>query len=542
MAVLSAVMLSSTVFADSVIFKKDNGNVELSLPFKAEANTSVMLNVIEQNGDNALTWEGVVASNTDADPDNDKKIVYYATKTADTKGEYNFRFVLTDSGVYKCYFASDDKTEEVTLWHLDETAFAQINEDLSQKDPSNTNEIKTFVDTNRYKFGLFDNLYDKVKADSAAYTEANRILCDYLAQNEYAYTKETVVSKAYAAALINKLSIDNILDYKSSLSFDELGLTGFVKDNYGEELTQKLISKKGTGYADVEKFDKALAEVVVGINIQYNEGTTDIKTLLKKYASEIGVSESVITDNLAASLAGEDDYYDFGSLKNYIINYKEPGTDEDDTPNSSTGGGGGGGGFTGSYAVTEEKEEQQLQNISIFKDVQSSHWAKEYIEALYKEDVISGRTASEFAPEAKITREEYVKLAVSAMELNTIGVAPPFTDVKKNEWYYKFISIAYNSEIINGISETEFGIGLNITRQDLAVITANLLNACKYDFSKNTNTGEFVDENLIADYAKSGVKLLKDAGILNGDENNRFNPNANATRAEAAKIIYMISR
>ena len=48
----------------------------------------------------------------------------------------------------------------------------------------------------------------------------------------------------------------------------------------------------------------------------------------------------------------------------------------------------------------------------------------------------------------------------------------------------------------------------------------------------------FADSGEIADYAKDAVYILAKAGIVSGNENSEFNPLANATRAEAAKILY----
>ena len=49
----------------------------------------------------------------------------------------------------------------------------------------------------------------------------------------------------------------------------------------------------------------------------------------------------------------------------------------------------------------------------------------------------------------------------------------------------------------------------------------------------------FNDSENISDYAKEAVLAMAGAGIVSGDENTNFNPFMSATRAEAAKIIYL---
>ena len=50
-------------------------------------------------------------------------------------------------------------------------------------------------------------------------------------------------------------------------------------------------------------------------------------------------------------------------------------------------------------------------------------------------------------------------------------------------------------------------------------------------------TIEFADEAQIASYAKESIQLLVGIGVVNGKDDNRFEPAANLTRAEAAKVI-----
>lgn len=53
----------------------------------------------------------------------------------------------------------------------------------------------------------------------------------------------------------------------------------------------------------------------------------------------------------------------------------------------------------------------------------------------------------------------------------------------------------------------------------------------------------FADEAKISSYAKAAVSEMQQAGVINGivkEEVTIFNPKNNATRAEAAKMIYEI--
>ena len=51
----------------------------------------------------------------------------------------------------------------------------------------------------------------------------------------------------------------------------------------------------------------------------------------------------------------------------------------------------------------------------------------------------------------------------------------------------------------------------------------------------------FSDESDFSDYSKDAIKILAGNGIINGMGENTFAPKANASRAQAAKIISLIS-
>ena len=53
---------------------------------------------------------------------------------------------------------------------------------------------------------------------------------------------------------------------------------------------------------------------------------------------------------------------------------------------------------------------------------------------------------------------------------------------------------------------------------------------------------EFADSADIDDYAREATEALQAAGVINGDENGRFRPHDNAVRAEAAKMIAVMTK
>ena len=178
-------------------------------------------------------------------------------------------------------------------------------------------------------------------------------------------------------------------------------------------------------------------------------------------------------------------------------------------------------------------------NDTVFTDLGGYDWAIEAISALYNDGIISGRSDTIYAPADNVTRSEFIKMVVLAFNILDNGGRIPFTDVSEDGWDREYISAAYNSGIIDGISAVRIWRLLPITRQDMAVIIQRASGIENVD----TNTAEkFSDDWQISNYAYDAVYALKNEGIMVGDNNNMLNPKNTATRAEAAKVIYTASR
>ena len=505
-----------------------------------------------QNSGADLTWDEI----TDMALTNSDIITFYDTGTVSQNikyknGECEFNLILENSGVYKCFLVDENGNSDIFyINHINETnqknAADSIINACADVEQTAIDDIKNILSTNAMDFGLADDLYSNIKAGTEN-NEGNvaKYIYDFVKSDKFDKTSENstevlcgAVLRAVAAESLNMGITQNLYDIEYAMGIDSLGLDNYVKKSHSDILNAKMTAKK---YSSIDEYDKALIETFTGLSIQYNDGADEIPSILKKYAYLSGINTQKITTAFCESIAGKDNFYSFKALNDYADGFIEP-----NPPSGSSGSSGSSSSGSRKDALVVDSSfvtnnVDKNTDISIFDDVPKEHWANEYIESLFKKGIVSGVSANEYSPDANVTREEFVKLLVLALELNTTGDNAPFKDVDQNDWYAKYVNVAFNSDVINGISDEEFGTGMNIIRQDIAVMVANALKVIDYQFADG---GEltFSDSEGIDSYAVDAVRLLKNAGILNGDENNRFNPKENASRAEAAKIIYMISR
>lgn len=192
------------------------------------------------------------------------------------------------------------------------------------------------------------------------------------------------------------------------------------------------------------------------------------------------------------------------------------------------------------YAKLDDNSGYNAAEITVsFNDIDG--WYKPYITELYSKGIVNGKSVTEFYPNDTVTREEFVKILCELLDLTAENGNTAFEDVPAEAWYAVYVNAAYNAKIVNGMSETEFGVGNSITRQDMAVMCANILK--KYNISvSDVSELTFADTADISDYAADSVALLADLGIVNGDDMHCFNPKASLTRGESAKIATTLTK
>lgn len=168
-----------------------------------------------------------------------------------------------------------------------------------------------------------------------------------------------------------------------------------------------------------------------------------------------------------------------------------------------------------------------------FDDLEGFEWAKESIDRLTQKGVISGREENVFAPSENITRAEAAVLIKRAFadKLPNKGKIK-FSDVN-GHWAYEYIDALYSNDIISGVSEDNFAPDAYITRQDFACIAYRIAAGISELGESNVR---FADDGDISEYAKNAVYSLKEKGIISGTSDNMFCPKKFITRAACAVL------
>ena len=169
-----------------------------------------------------------------------------------------------------------------------------------------------------------------------------------------------------------------------------------------------------------------------------------------------------------------------------------------------------------------------------FTDVDKDKWYYEAVDYVYTNGVMVGVTKTEFAPDGNTNRAMVV--AILARLAKADCTETDFVDVSVDSWYGKSVIWAQKNGIVAGVDKTHFKPMDDITREQMCLMLSKFLDFMKLS-TPNRTVEPFSDIDKVSSWALSAVERLQKAGIVSGKENNTFDPQGDATRAEIAQII-----
>jgi len=162
----------------------------------------------------------------------------------------------------------------------------------------------------------------------------------------------------------------------------------------------------------------------------------------------------------------------------------------------------------------------------------NGHWAESTINKWTASGYISGYPDGTFRPNNAISRAEFVTLANKAFSYN-VPTSISFKDLDTSHWAYSEIQKGVSAGYIKGDAAGTFRPGAAVTRQEAAVMMAQIK-----QLQQNANSAlSYTDYNSIANWAKPYVGAVSNVKIMQGFPNGAFRPQTSMTRAEAVTAL-----
>lgn len=499
--------------------------------------------------------------------DEDGSLNYITQSTINPDGSFLIEYKMTgDSGNYTVHVNTNDAQEDYTgsIFFVDPNVITEILANINQM--TDASALYEYISDPEVQKNLGINT-----AELEVIGPAEDACGLVIASGTEFETATQFVDMLHIKTILAGLNAaEGAADVKNliSLYHTDLGLDGLKRyESYSadEELADGTAERLAEmSFETEEEFSESFEEQTALEMISQVSGYGEVYDILEENNDIFGLSFSVYNglnnkNPVLQELAGED-YKTAEDLKEAFDTACEERSDAED----DNGGGGGGGSHGSSSGGTSSggspsgivirdnqpedqttpdedgQEEEQTEEKHYFDDIANYAWAEEGINFLYEQGIVAGDGSGNFRPSDSVKREEFIKMLAEMFGFENTSGTGGFIDVADGAWYTDYVYAAVSEGVVSGYPDGSFGIGTDISRQDIAVILTRTLEKYEKELSEKNEKKTFSDEDQISDYAADSVKYMQKAGIINGFEDGTFAPQNSATRAEAARILYLI--
>ena len=177
-----------------------------------------------------------------------------------------------------------------------------------------------------------------------------------------------------------------------------------------------------------------------------------------------------------------------------------------------------------------------------FDDVPENAWFRDAVSYVYRNEFMNGTSATTFAPGGSMTRGMLVTVLyrIDGSAPVTDAERGCFEDIS-GAYYTDAVAWAHSNGIVSGVSATHFAPDRIVTRQEAVTI---FYRYCVGQNTMNAQSGleldGFADEADVAGYAENAFTWAVATGLVAGSEGAGgfyLNPTANLNRASAAVLL-----
>ena len=186
------------------------------------------------------------------------------------------------------------------------------------------------------------------------------------------------------------------------------------------------------------------------------------------------------------------------------------------------------------------KDKAEVDVTEMFTDV-TKNWAYPGIQYCVTHQLMSGVGGNLFAPKMTTTRAQIVQILYNLEGEPKVSGTTPFTDLTQN-WYKDAVLWAYQTGVVVGTSATTFAPDLPVTREQIAVILMEYMTkVLKLERTWTpADLSVFPDAGSVSGWAKDALADAVALGLISGASNGGqtyLEPQGSATREQVATIL-----
>lgn len=170
-----------------------------------------------------------------------------------------------------------------------------------------------------------------------------------------------------------------------------------------------------------------------------------------------------------------------------------------------------------------------------FIDVQEGMWYSSAVAFVYQRGLFNGVGEGCFEPAGTASRATLVAVLSRLASAKERDTAPPvtFLDVPQDAWYAQALAWAIRAGVVQGVGDGCFAPDAPITREQFVTFLWRYVGSPKTAGSLE----KYLDADKVGDYAQEAMRWATENNIIFGNELGNLSPEGQATRAEVAVVL-----
>ena len=191
------------------------------------------------------------------------------------------------------------------------------------------------------------------------------------------------------------------------------------------------------------------------------------------------------------------------------------------------------------FRISRSEEEYKLEAPLPFVDVLEGDWYFEYVSTAYNNKWFKGTGDKRFLPEQTLSRGDFAMVLYRYLDQPDVaGFENPFVDVPLAEHAHA-VTYLYKLGVLSGKDETHYAPNEPITREAAVTVLYRLGGYKVHD--EISPAGKFMDWDRTSLWAQDAMDWAVTCGFIEGTTSSILSPQAPITRAQFVKILCLFA-
>ena len=182
-------------------------------------------------------------------------------------------------------------------------------------------------------------------------------------------------------------------------------------------------------------------------------------------------------------------------------------------------------------------KKQTVSYAGLFDDVAAEAWYAPAVDYVKYGRLMYGTGNNLFQPDAQMTRAMFAQVLYALEGSPSVkGLSCPFTDAG-GSWYTDAVIWAYHAGVVAGVSATQFAPNEVLTREQMVTMLYGYAGRDEQLSGSDGALASYQDQASVSDWAREAMAWAVSTGVITGTSTTTLAPQKIGTRAEVATVL-----